>query len=211
MLDLQGVSKSYGSRTLFRDVTHHFGPGLFALQGPNGIGKSTLLALLSGAQPMDAGDVWVHGHSLRRTPVAAKRRLSYVPDECPVYPFLTGRQFLELVASVKRCALATPVIDLVEQFGLGPYIDIRFDAMSLGTQKKFLLTAAWIGDPSVMLVDEPDNALDAASTNLLAARYRDMAEEKLVLFSTHNREFAAAAGAEVVTLATLTREKVGAE
>ncbi len=82
----------------------------------------------------------------------AKQRLPHVPGEWPVYPFLTGGQLLEFVAAVRQSRLATSVSELVEQFGLTPYLDVRFDAISLGIQKKFLLSATWIGDPSAMVV-----------------------------------------------------------
>lgn len=204
MLQLQKVSKSYGTQTVFRNISHRFAHGLFALQGPNGVGKSTLLAVLSGAESMDAGDVRVQGCSLRRDPIAAKQRLAYVPDECPVYPFLSGRRFLQFVAKVKGTEDFTMINELVAQFALEPHLDTRFDAMSLGTQKKFLLSAAWIGNPVVMLVDEPDNGLDAPSTDRLVAHYRAMADDRLVLFSTHNREFVAKTGAEIVDFSALT-------
>lgn len=203
MLQLQNLSKSYGAQTIFRNVSHRFGPGLFALRGPNGVGKSTLLAVLSGAEPMDAGDVLIQGHKLTREPVAAKQQLAYVPDECPVYPFLSGRRFLEFVAKVKKADDLMAVNELVVQFALEPHLDTRFDAMSLGTQKKFLLSAAWIGNPAVMLVDEPDNGLDAASIDRLVARYRAKAADRLVLFSTHNRDFVAATGAQIVEFGAL--------
>ena len=142
MLRLEGLSKAYDGRQIFRNLNHHFGYGVFAIQGPNGIGKSTLLALLSGAQSPDAGDVRIEEFSLTRQPLAAKIRLSYVPDECPIYPFMTGMHFMEFVCAAKKSKLDKNILAIMNGFGLPPYLDTRFDAMSLGTQKKFMLSAA---------------------------------------------------------------------
>ena len=150
MLACEGLSVSYQGRNVFKSVTYSFGSGVYALRGANGIGKSTLLRLLSGAQSPDAGRVWIGGIDLMREPQAAKQLLSYVPDESPVYPFMTGHELLEFVASVKRVPINGLVQELTVAFGLPPHLQTRFDAMSLGTQKKFLLCAAWIGAPKVL-------------------------------------------------------------
>lgn len=200
MLRFEQLGKAYGSHSVFENLSHRFGCGAFAIQGPNGIGKSTLLTLLAGAQTPDTGEIWVDGHSLGREALAAKRRLSYVPDECPIYPFISGKEFLEFVAAAKKTKPGKETDDLVASLGLFPYLDTRFDAMSLGTQKKFMLCAAWIGDPAVMLIDEPTNGLDAASRELLIRLFEDRQSRSLVLFSTHDADFVGAVNATVVHL-----------
>lgn len=200
MLRFEKLSKSYGNRKVFDHFSHHFGPGLFAVQGPNGIGKSTLLALLSGAEPMDTGEVWVEGKSLRHDALAAKQRLSYVPDECPVYPFVSGRHYLEFIGASKKTRLDRHLLGLVEEFGLSPYLDTRFDAMSLGTQKKLMLSAAWIGDPAVILIDEPTNGLDAQARDVLIRLFGEKQLSGTVLFSTHDADFVAATGSSIIPL-----------
>ena len=160
MLRFEGLGKSYGARAIFQSAHLSLDTGVYALQGPNGIGKSTLLALLAGALPADAGDVWIDGVSLTHAPLAARQRLSYVPDESPIYPFMTGRELLNLVAMAKKTVVMQDMLALVNGFGLDAHLNTRFTAMSLGTQKKFLLSAAWIGDPLVLLLDEPSNGLD---------------------------------------------------
>lgn len=198
MLRFERLCKSYGARRVLRDAGHHFRSGGFALRGPNGIGKSTLLAVLAGVTQADSGAVWIDGQPLHLRPVAAKARLAYVPDECPVYPFMSGRELLRLVALARRCALAPEVIALAARLGLEPHIDTRFGDMSLGTQKKMMLAAAWIGEPPVLLLDEPSNGLDAAARAILAELLKARSAQGLVLMSTHDQAFAHAAGAAVI-------------
>ena len=78
--------------------------------------------------------------------------------------------------------------------------------MSLGTQKKFMLSAAWIGEPGVMLIDEPSNALDIAAKCLLADLFKERQQRCVILFSTHDADFVTATGASVVQLADLIKD-----
>lgn len=203
MLRFEGLSKAYEGRPVFRRLSHHFECGAYALQGPNGIGKSTLLALLAGALTPDAGEIWIEGSELIAEPRLARGRLSYVPDECPVYPFMQGRSFLSLVCRAKQVELGQGILDIVAGFGLSSHLETRFDAMSLGMQKKFMLSAAWIGDPGVMLVDEPSNGLDQAARDFLVRLIKERQPNSVVLFSTHDADFVTACGAQVVNLGEL--------
>jgi ABC-type multidrug transport system ATPase subunit len=204
VLRFENVDKSYGSRPVLQGRTGRFAPGAHALRGPNGIGKSTLLRVLAGVDEADGGDIVIDGLSLRTQPAAAKARLAYAPDECPVYPFVTGRELLAFVAWAKRCAIPDKVVDIVERFGLARHLDTRCGAMSLGTQKKLMLAAAWIGDPAVLLLDEPSNGLDADARAVLVELLAAQRDRSVVFMSTHDRAFAEAVGAVVVEFETLT-------
>ncbi|MCE3604711.1 ABC transporter ATP-binding protein [Massilia sp. P8910] len=203
MLRFEQVCKSYGAKSVLRNVSHHFAAGAFALRGQNGIGKSTLLGVLAGAVEADSGTVWIDRLSLRDAAIAARSRLAYAPDECPVYPFMTGRELLAFVAFAKRCALSAEVMDIIARFGLGSHLDTRCGDMSLGTQKKLMLAAAWIGEPCVMLFDEPSNGLDAAARLVLIELLRSRSGANVILVSTHDHEFAHAIGATVIEFETL--------
>jgi ABC-2 type transport system ATP-binding protein len=203
MLRFEGLCKSFGSMPVLQALGGSFERGAFALRGPNGIGKSTLLRVLAGVVALDAGTVWIDGRPLHADPVAAKARLAYAPDECPVYPFVTGRELLAFVAYAKRCALSPEVRDIVARFGLDGHLDTRCGAMSLGTQKKLMLAAAWIGEPAVLLFDEPSNGLDAAARMALIDLLLARSADAVVLVSTHDVAFAQAIGAQVIEFDTL--------
>jgi ABC-type multidrug transport system ATPase subunit len=200
-LDARNLAAGYDRRTVFANLDLTLEPGAYALQGRNGSGKSTLLRVLAGAHRARSGTVTVAGHDLDRDPVAARRSLSYVPDESPVYPFMTGTEFLRFVATAKGASEAD--VGLIDAFGLPPYMAERVDALSLGTQKKLLLAAGWIGAPQVLLLDEPSNGLDIAAREILAARIAADSADKAILFATHDAEFIAQTGARVLHLDAL--------
>ena len=198
MLRFEQVSKSYGSRQVLQGLSHHFATGAWALRGPNGIGKSTLLRVLAGVTEPDGGTIWIDGVQMDAVSGAARARLAYTPDECPVYPFMTGRELLDFVAWAKRCEVSPEVTGIVARFGLERHLGTRCGAMSLGTQKKLMLAAAWIGDPAVLLFDEPSNGLDVDARAVLIELLRDKTKNAVALISTHDHAFAQAAGAAVI-------------
>lgn len=205
MLRFESLKKNYGAHCVFASLDGNFGIGAVAITGANGTGKSTLMNLLSSAITADAGGIWIDGHHLARDSVKAKQSLGYVPGDCPVYPFLTGCDYLRFIATVKRVALEMSEFEPLSGFGIHSLLDTRFGAMSLGTQRKFMLSAALIGDPPVLLIDEPTNALDADSLKFLIAVVRSRSTSRLTLFTTHDREFIASTGAREVPLLSLER------
>lgn len=203
MLSFHDISKAYGSKQVLSGISYQFGHGVYALHGPNGIGKSTLLSILAGIVAADAGRVLIDGYDLERQPLAAKARLAYVPDECPVYPFMTCAELLNLVASAKKGAVTQDINELVKQLGLTSHLGTRFGEMSLGTQKKAMIAASWIGNPAVTLMDEPSNGLDRAARGVLIERVLQSSANRVILISTHDAEFAHAAGAHVIPFEAL--------
>jgi ABC-2 type transport system ATP-binding protein len=203
ILSCAELSASYDGREIFCSVTFSLASGVYALQGANGIGKSTLLRLLAGAQAPDAGRVWINGVDLMQEAVEARKHLAYVPDECPVYPFMTGEEFLQFVAALKRVRVDARVRELIVAFGLNEHMASRFDAMSLGTKKKMMLCAAWIGAPRVFLMDEPGNGLDLAARDHVIWLLRREGRENTILFSAHDEDFVSATGATLINMKSL--------
>lgn len=200
MLQCNGITKTYGRHQIFHNLSYRFASGVYAIQGPNGIGKSTLLGILSGSIQADAGDVLINGISMNASPLPVRQLLSYVPDESPIYPFMTGLDLLDFVAMAKKTTVDPNIMQLVERFGLSSHLYTRFEIMSLGTQKKFMICAAWIGEPQAIFLDEPSNGLDTAARELLARLIHERRQNRLVIFSTHDADFVAACNAKVLNI-----------
>ena len=203
LLEVRGVARRMGDRPVFRRLAFAWpGPGMLCVRGVNGAGKTTLLALLAGALAPDSGEILVQGHSLATQGQQARRLLAYVPDDCPVYPFLTGREWLAFVQALRGCDQRVAQESL-EQLHLQVQLDVRFGAMSLGTARKFLLVSALMCATPVLLLDEPTNGLDAASFEVLRQHLAQRARAGLVVFTCHDLGQQERLGAQPVELASL--------
>ncbi|WP_336761407.1 ABC transporter ATP-binding protein [Asaia sp. VD9] len=195
------LEMAYKGRAVFSSVSLALPVGLHGLRGSNGTGKSTLLRGLSGVAKLQRGRVLIAGHDLSRQPVAAKSCLAYVPDEGALYPFMTGRDLFALCAWARKAESLSS--NLIEGFGLGPHLDKRYDALSLGTRRKMLIASAFIGRPQVLLMDEPGNGLDVDSRQFLMTLLSEAARSACILVSTHDGAFLDALGARIIRMETL--------
>lgn len=192
-------------RVLIRDVGKHLGPQLIlqgvslsvgdsevvVILGPNGSGKSTLLRLVAGIWEPDQGDILIDGNPLRRGQVKARRLLGYVPDSSDPLPDLLVTEFVSLVARLKDAPLPPP--ELVERVGVTPYLCQRLGSLSFGQRKRACLLAALIGDPVLLLLDEPSNGLDPSGVQMVIDLIRDRRAQGLAtLLSTNDEQFGAA-------------------
>lgn len=201
MLRIENLSKRYGDHLVFQGLTYTFPPGCVALCEEDNTGKSSLLSIIAGVIPPDTGDIWIDGHSLIHTPLQAKARLAYVPDDCLAFPTQTGYGLLEQVASEKNTSLNETVLDLAYQLGLEPHLDKRFEQMSTGTRRKVFLTAAALGDPAVVIADGPSNGLDTQALDVLADLFLTWSKDRVVLFASHDSELVQACEAKVMNIA----------
>ncbi|WP_010104760.1 ABC transporter ATP-binding protein [Verminephrobacter aporrectodeae] len=202
-LGVNRLHHSYEDRVIFHRVGFSWtGPGIICVCGPNGSGKTTLLSMLGGACVPDEGDILVLGRSMRMVRGKTLSWLSYVPDACPVYPFVTGREWLDFVQAARRPAISTAP-DLVWRFGLVDSLDLRFSAMSLGTARKFMLAAGLGTQAPITVLDEPSNGLDAAARDVLREQLLAIATSRLVVMCCHDVGEQRALGARCVELASL--------
>lgn len=200
LLAVEGLGMRFSGQVLFDDLSFSFGPGAVALTGPNGTGKSTLLSLLAGVQPPQAGRILVGGHDLASAPRRARALLAWVPDEAAAYDFMSGDEFLRLVLALRGQETAPALPGLIEGLGLAPHACKPFGTMSLGTRKKFMLAAGLASEAPVLLMDEPTNSIDAQAKAFLLEVFRREGDGRLFFFSTHDAEAVTGAGAQVFAL-----------
>ena len=203
MLNIQNLTKRYGDHLVFQRLTHTFQPGCVALCEEASTGKSSLLAIIAGAIAPEEGDVLIQGHSVVHSPEQAKARVAYVPDDCMKYPQQTGRELLQKIAAEKHTTVDDTTLDLAYRLGLEPHLDKRFEQMSMGTRRKVYLAAAALGDPAVIVADGPSNGLDASAGAVLAEQFKAWAQDRVVLFASHDEQLVQACGASTFCIAAL--------
>jgi ABC-2 type transport system ATP-binding protein len=185
-----GLSKRYGEREVLRDVRFTLRSGeAVGYLGPNGAGKTTTLKLLAGISRPTRGSVRVHGLDPVRDRSAALRRLGALVETPGVPPYLHGADLLEYIARVKGVPAnerRTAARRAAEAMGVAGHLDRAFGTLSTGLARRLLLAAALIGEPDVLLLDEPTLGLDPAARQDLRVVLRGLARNGLtLLLSTH--------------------------
>ncbi|MEZ5362186.1 MAG: ABC transporter ATP-binding protein [Bryobacterales bacterium] len=186
-LEALHVVKRYHDKAALDDVSVGVERGeIFGLLGANGAGKSTLLKSVLGLVRPDAGEIRVMGEEVKRDPLAARRKIGYLPEDLRLYDRLTGWEFLELVCGLKGVACDARVEESFRYFGLYERRGELVGEYSLGMRKKAGIIAALAGRPELLLLDEPLNGLDAESMRLLRLRLGEMAADGVaVVLSSH--------------------------
>jgi heme-transporting ATPase len=203
LLSCTDVVKRFGKKTVFNRLNFAVDGGAVALTGHNGAGKSTLLGILCGISPPDHGTIRIAGYDLRSQPIQAKKRMAFVPDEPVAYDFMSGFEYIMMIFTLQRLSPETLDLDLLRKFEIESALHQRFQDMSLGTQRKFMIVAALMCKPLVLLMDEPTNGLDFKARQALADSIKALGNAALVFFSTHDQSFIDAAGARTLPLHTL--------
>lgn len=184
------LTKRFSGIAVVKDVDFAIQPGeIVGYLGPNGSGKTTTVRMLAGLLEPSEGRVEYGGRDIHGDPIAYRQDLGYIQEEPYLYPFLSGREYLELVGRLREIpeALLTMKIDrFLDLFGILPTADQAIASYSKGMRQKVLITAALLHDPAVVLFDEPESGLDVTTTLVLRHLVRTLADRgKNVLYSSH--------------------------
>jgi len=189
ILSIKDVTKKYGDATALLEVNLDISSGgVFGLVGPNGAGKSTLMKILATLIKPSKGRCFLDGQDIQEKPNAIRKVLGYLPQDAAVYPNLTAVEFLDYIASLKSLHASDAkkqINTLLEIFNLTPYVKRRLSDYSGGMRQRVGISAALLGDPKVVIVDEPSVGLDPVERIHLRNLLMDMAKTRIVLLSTH--------------------------
>ena len=187
-LDLAGITKRYGAKTVLADVSHRFVPGLNLLVGPSGAGKSTLLRLIATAEKPGKGIISWDGVALPAGRAALRRTLGYAPQAVDLPEDLTAREFALHIAALKGLdakAADTQFGAITDAIGLHADINNRIASFSGGMRRRLIFAQALLGSPRLLALDEPTAELDGETARKLGALILERARDAVVVMTTH--------------------------
>tara|TARA_R110000868_G_scaffold11644_6_gene56987 strand:+ start:77006 stop:77998 length:993 start_codon:yes stop_codon:yes gene_type:complete len=190
MLEIKGLSKTYGNSVRALDgVDLSIPKGMFGLLGPNGAGKSTLMRTIATLQAPDAGTLTFDDIDILKDPQALRATLGYLPQDFGVYPRMSARAMLDHLAVLKGLSNSRErkrvVESLLEQTNLAQHAKKAVASFSGGMRQRFGIAQALLGDPQLIIVDEPTAGLDPEERNRFHNLLSEIGENVVVILSTH--------------------------
>ena len=189
-LELKDVRKSYGEREAVHGITLSVKEGeIFGLIGHNGAGKTTTLRMISTLLGITSGSISVFGHDVATEPEEVRKIISYLPEDAGAYKDLTGRAYLEFMASffttgAEKDAMVAKGIELAD---LGERIDSKVDTYSKGMMRRLLIARAIMPNPRLAIMDEVTSGLDVINAYEIREVIRSIASTGVtVIMSSHN-------------------------
>ena len=196
MIEIKNVSKSYlKGNKIIDDLNMKIDNGkIFAFLGPNGVGKTTTIKMMTGILSMDKGDILIDGKSIINTPVEAKKRFGYVPDSPDMFLNLKGIEYLNFIADIYNVSKEKAnerIEKYSKKFKIYDRLNEKMETYSHGMRQKIVIIGALLHEPQNLILDEPLTGLDPEASYYLKEIMREYVEKgKCVFFSTHVLEVA---------------------
>ena len=180
MIAIEHINKSFGAQQVLKDINLEIPAGqVLGLLGPNGAGKSTLMKILIGLWKADSGSI------------AVPSRIGYLPENNPLYEEMYVTEYLQFMAKMTQCPNKWYMVndqmvnDLIDRVGLTPEKHKHIRELSKGYRQRVGLAQALLGDPELLILDEPTTGLDPNQLVEIRALIRSLGKERTVILSTH--------------------------
>jgi len=190
MIEVKNLVKRFGSKYALDDISFSVSKGeIVGFLGPNGAGKSTAMNIITGFLSSTSGTALIAGHDILDDPIAAKRYIGYLPEQPPLYPDMTVKEYLNFVYDLKGCRLnrkkhieeICKVVKIFDDYNRGRLIK----NLSKGYKQRVGIAQALVGNPGVIILDEPTVGLDPKEIIEIRALIRNLGEAHTVILSTH--------------------------
>ena len=188
MVEIQHLYKRYGSVEALHDVSFSADTGeILGLLGPNGAGKSTTMNIITGYLSSSEGKVTVEGIDILSDPIGAKSRIGYLPEIPPLYPDMTVRKYLEFLFDLKKVRLPKKehIREVMAITGTSDVSERVIRNLSKGYKQRVGLAGALLGNPPVLILDEPTAGLDPKQITEVRKLIRSLGRKHTVIFSSH--------------------------
>lgn len=187
-LEVRSLSKNYGKVQALKNVSFKIGTGVYGLLGPNGAGKSTMIRIITGSMRASSGEVLYNGRRIRENEKAYKKILGYVPQRQGMYDSFTAARFLEYMAvlkELKRKEIPEEVERVLKIVGLQENALRRLGGFSGGMKQRVLIAQALLGNPRIIILDEPTAGLDPKERIKIRNFISRIGENRTILLATH--------------------------
>lgn len=187
-LNISSLYKSYGSTQALSDFTAVLGSGIYALLGPNGSGKSTLMNIITDNLKADSGNITCDGEDTLKMGVRFREKLGFMPQYPGMYPNFTVERFMWYMAALKgmdKTAAKEQIASVLQAVELDDVIRRRIGALSGGMKQRLCLAQAVLGDPELLILDEPTAGLDPKQRIAIRNYISKIAFNKTVIIATH--------------------------
>lgn len=187
-LALKGITKQYGSKRALDDFSYSFEEGVYGLLGPNGAGKSTLMKIITQSVKPTGGEITLDGDDIFKQKEEYRKRIGYMPQQQTIYPFYTGRQFLNYMGLLKgedRKSLDDKIQFYLEKVNLISVADKKIGTYSGGMKQRLLIAQTFLGNPDIMIFDEPTAGLDPKERIHVRNLIHDNSAGKIIIVATH--------------------------
>jgi len=189
MIQVTGLSKHYGSMKAIDDVSFHVNKGeIVGFLGPNGAGKSTTMKILTCFTQPTSGTAEIAGFDTFENPDEIRKRLGYLPENAPLYQDMTPQSYLRHVAELKNVAakeIKSQVEEVVSTFGVSGFSGKLIKYLSKGQKQRVGIAQSLLGNPEILILDEPTVGLDPQQIHEIRDVIRDMQGKRTVILSTH--------------------------
>ena len=189
MIEVKNVTKKYGSTIAVDDVSFEVKDGeVVGFLGPNGAGKSTTMNMITGFIEPTMGQIIVNGNDISKRPRKAKKEIGYMPENVPLYYELTAREFVSYMAElklVKRSERKQEVEKVLKETGLEDVKNKLIRNLSRGYKQRVSMAGALVGNPDVIILDEPTVGLDPKQITEIRSLIKELGKNHTVILSTH--------------------------
>lgn len=189
MIEVKNVTKKYGSTIAVDDISFEVKDGeVVGFLGPNGAGKSTTMNMITGFIEPTTGQIIVNGNDISKRPRKAKKEIGYMPENVPLYYELTAKEFVSYMAElklVKRSERKQEVEKVLKETGLEDVKNKLIRNLSRGYKQRVSMAGALVGNPDVIILDEPTVGLDPKQITEIRSLIKELGKNHTVILSTH--------------------------